>query len=107
MKNTWQHMQSPVEKDNLYEKLSECIVNAKGDNIIVLGNFNARVGKDWKSWPSVIGKYGVGKMNSNGLMLLEFCTRFQLSVMGTTVCSDSRITSRTPGNICNQNTGAK
>lgn len=34
-------------------------------------------------WPSVIGKHGTGKMNSNGLMLLEFCTRFDLSIMGT------------------------
>lgn len=32
---------------------------------------------------SVIGKHGKGKMNSKGLMLLEFCTRFQLSRMGT------------------------
>ena len=51
--------------------------------MIVLGDFNARVGKDWQSWPTVIGKHGVGKTNSNGLMLLEFCTRFQLSIMGT------------------------
>lgn len=56
---------------------------AKDDNSILLGNFNAHVGRDWKSWPSVIGKHGVGKMNSNRLMLLEFCTRFQLSSMGT------------------------
>lgn len=72
-------------RKNFYAKLSECIVNAKGDNLIVLGDFNARVGKDGQSWPSVIGKYEVGKMNSNSLMLLEFGTRFQLSAMGTDV----------------------
>ena len=74
---------SPVEKESFYEKLGECIVKAKGDSMIVLRDFNARVGKDWQSWPSVIGKHGVGKTNANGLMLLEFCTRFQLSIMGT------------------------
>ena len=74
---------SPVEKESFYEKLGECIVKAKGDSMIVLGDFNARVGKDWQSWPTVVGKHGVGKSNSNGLMLLEFCTRFQLSIMGT------------------------
>ena len=55
---------------------------AKNDPNIILGDFNARVGKDRKSWPSVIGKHGVGKMNSNGIMLLEFCTRFQLPITG-------------------------
>ena len=39
--------------------------------------------ESWKAWPKVIGKHGVGNMNSNGLMLLEFCTRFEISVMGT------------------------
>ena len=32
-----------------------------------------------------IGKHGAGKMNSSSLMLLEFCTRFQLSIMGHNV----------------------
>ena len=35
---------SAVEKEGFYEKLSECIVKAKGDSIIVLGDFNGRVG---------------------------------------------------------------
>lgn len=55
------------------------------DTVIILGDFNACVGKDWKSWPNVIGKHGAGKMNSSSLMLLEFCTRFQLSIMGHNV----------------------
>ena len=41
------------------------------------------MGKDWKAWPNFIGKHGVGNINSNGLMLLEFCTRFEFSVIGT------------------------
>ena len=43
---------------------------------LFLAIFYTRVGKDWQSWPFVIGKYGVGKMNCNGLMQLEFCTGF-------------------------------
>ena len=53
------------------------------DPLIIMGDFDAPVGKDLTSWPNVICKHGVGDMNSNGLMLLEFCTRFQLSIMGT------------------------
>ena len=71
------------EKEIFYDQLGDCLDNAKNDSIIILGDLNARVGKDWSSWPSVIGKHGVGNMNSNGLMLLEFCTRYQLTVMGT------------------------
>ena len=72
-----------VEKESFFQKLSDCIDKAEGDSIIVLGDFNARVGRDWQLWPSIIGNHGTGKMNSNGLMLLEFCTRFHLSIMGT------------------------
>ena len=71
------------EKEQFYEKLGDCLDMTKNDTTIILGDSNARVGKDWKSWPSVIGKHGVENMNSNRIMLLEFCTRFQLSVIGT------------------------
>ena len=76
-------MQRTVEeKERFYENLGECMRRAKEDSIFILGDFNARVGNDWQSWPIVMGKHGVGKMNTNGLMLLEFCTRFQLIITG-------------------------
>ena len=53
------------------------------ESVFILGDFNARVGNDWQSWAIVMGKHVVGKMNTNGLMLLEFCTRFQLIITGT------------------------
>lgn len=71
------------EKEQFYEQRGDCLEDAQNDRIVVLGDLNARVGKDWWSWPSVIGKHGVGNMNSYGLMLLEFCSRYQLCVMGT------------------------
>ena len=77
-------MQRTVEEKELfYENLGECIRRAKDDSILILGDFNARVGNDWQSWAIVMGKHGVGKMNTNELMLLEFCTRFQLIITGT------------------------
>ena len=74
---------SQDEKELLYENPGSCTSAAEMDTILILGDFNAPVGKEWKSLPDVIGKHGVGKMNSNGRMLLEFCTRFQLSAMAT------------------------
>ena len=74
---------SQEEKEEFYEKLGDCPDIAKNDKTIILGDLNACFGKDWKSWPSVIGKHGMGKMNANGIMLLEFFSRFQLCIMGT------------------------
>lgn len=78
---TMQRLQE--EKERFYDTLADCLDKAKDDNIIILGNLNARVGNDWSSWSTVLGKHGVGNMNSNGLMLREFCSRYQLTVMGT------------------------
>lgn len=74
---------SQEEKKHFFEKLGCCTSAAEMDIIIILGDFNARVSKNWKSWPNIIGKHGVGKMIANGLMHLEFCTTFQVSLMGT------------------------
>ena len=71
------------EKESFYEKLCSCIAPAQNDLLIILGDFNACVWRDCKSWLNVIDKHGVGKMNSNSVILLEFCTRLQLSIMGT------------------------
>ena len=60
------------EKESFYEKLGSCVAAAKDDFVIILGDLSARVGKDWKAWPKVIGRHGVRNMNSNGLTLLPF-----------------------------------
>ena len=71
----------PEVKDEFYENLSDTIqkVSTK-DQIILLGDFNARVGSDHEAWPMCIGKFNVGNMNDNGQRLLELCSRFQLCV---------------------------
>ncbi|ESO08855.1 hypothetical protein HELRODRAFT_168769 [Helobdella robusta] len=51
--------------------------------LFVLGDFNACVGKDHILWPKVLGRNGVGRENSNGTMLLEFCTEHNLVVTNT------------------------
>ena len=48
------------------------------DKIILLGDFNACVGCDYGRWKGVLDKHGVGRMNSNGLLLLRKYTEFNL-----------------------------
>ena len=66
-----------------YQDLRKVITSIpKEDKLLILGDFNARVGSDHQAWGS-LGKHGLGKMNSNGLILLQLCTEFDLIVGNT------------------------
>ena len=68
-------------KDELYENLAAIISSfPNNEQLILLGDFNARVGADHDTWPSCIGQFGVGKMNENGQRLLELCTYHDLCI---------------------------
>ena len=64
-----------------YENLASIIRNIPSkEQVVVLGDFNARVGADHDSWPSCLGQLGVGKINENGQRLLELCTFHDLCI---------------------------
>lgn len=68
-------------KDAFYHQLDTTINNTpREDKLIILGDFNARVGTDYTLWPEVLGKHGVGKMNDNGRLLLSLCTEHELTI---------------------------
>ena len=72
------------QKDLFYEQLHTVLSETKKeDKIILLGDFNARVSTDAAVWDGVIGRNGVGKMNSNGLRLLTLCSEFRLTITNT------------------------
>lgn len=61
-------------KDHFYEALDEAIHKVpKSDKILLLGDFNVRVGKNSDIWKGVIGQNGIGHHNANGLRLLSLC----------------------------------
>uniref|UniRef100_A0A8C5P9E5 C2H2-type domain-containing protein n=1 Tax=Leptobrachium leishanense TaxID=445787 RepID=A0A8C5P9E5_9ANUR len=78
-------MTNPEETiDKFYDDLNTVISSTPiADKLIVLGDFNARVGSDHTSWDGVMGKHGVGKCNSNGLLLLQTCVEHGLLVTNT------------------------
>ena len=71
-------------KDRFYEELDSLISSVpQSEKLIVLGDFNARVGTDHQAWHNIIGKHGVGKCNSNGLLLLRTCATHDLAITNT------------------------
>ena len=73
-------------KEAFYSQLNGTLRNiASTDKLLLIGDFNARIenaGENDK-WPSALGKYGIGKCNSNGDLLLALCTEFDLIVTNT------------------------
>ena len=71
-------------KDEFYSSLDQCLNETnKNDKIILLGDFNARVGKRSDIWRGVLGRHGVGNMNANGLRLLSLCSEHNLLITNT------------------------
>ena len=81
-------MTNPDEvKDNFYEDLNTIITTVPStDILIILGGFNVRVGSGSTTWEGVIGQYGVGNCNSNGLLLLQTYTEHGLLITNTIFC---------------------
>ncbi|VDL93881.1 unnamed protein product [Schistocephalus solidus] len=65
-------MSSDAAQDEFFEDLHALFGTVpKADKLIVLGDFNARVGTDHAAWQGVLGPYGPGSRNDNGLLLLR------------------------------------
>lgn len=67
-------------KDSLDEALRRI---SRSDKIILLGDFNTRVGQNSGIWNGVIGKHGIGQANSNGIRLLSLCSEHNLTKTNT------------------------
>ncbi|XP_042591969.1 uncharacterized protein LOC109084930 [Cyprinus carpio] len=71
-------------KEDFYRVLDAILQKTPAtDRIILMGDFNARVGSEHMVWSKVIGQHGVGKMNRNGLRLLSLCAEHQLVITNT------------------------
>ena len=71
--------------DEFYQALQSSIDKTdKGDIILLMGDFNARVGPEQASSPhSAIGKHAIDKQNQNGRRLVDFCLLNEFIVTNT------------------------
>ena len=75
---------SAEEIDRFYNELQSTYDGIdKSDLVLLMGDWNAKVGDDWKRWTPVIGKFGLPGCNERGLRLLEFCRSNDLGITNT------------------------
>lgn len=70
--------------DEFYVNLNDIVCRKGNENVIVLGDLNARVGSNNPLYASVIGKFGENvEANANGKRLLDFCQGSDLVISNT------------------------
>ncbi|KAK3771097.1 hypothetical protein RRG08_034115 [Elysia crispata] len=76
-----QTMTNPADiKDKFYDELDALITAVpQTEKLLVLGDFNARVGTDHQTWEGIIGK-----CSRNGLLVLQTCAAHDLVITNTT-----------------------
>ena len=83
--------QSDETKDTFYDSLNVAIDKVPSSHkLLLLGDFNARVGHDHTSWEHIIGRHGVGNENSNGTRLLSLCAQNELCITNTFFQQENR-----------------
>ena len=71
-------------KDEFYQCLQDTVSKIpKHDVLIMMGDFNAQISNDRKSFEDTIGPFGIGRENDNGDRMLQFCSSNQIKIMNT------------------------
>ena len=73
---------SEEELEEFYESVNSTIKEVKStDVLIVMGDFNAKVGD--QKYGKIIGNFGLGNRNERGTRLLHFCEEHSLAIANT------------------------
>lgn len=72
------------EKESFYHQLQTVYDRTpRRDVIVVIGDFNAKIGNNNTDLETVMGQHGLGSMNENGEILADFCTSNDIVIGGT------------------------
>lgn len=68
-------------KEVFYSQLDQTLSRIpKQDIVVLMGDFNAKVGNRNEDIEHIIGKQGLGVMNENGELLVDFCGAHNLRI---------------------------
>ena len=86
------------DKDKFYNQLQSSINKTPShDLLLLMGDFNAKIGNDNISVERTIGTHGIGLLNQNGERLFELCQVSDLCISNTTLQhKDIHKVNRTP-----------
>ncbi|KAK2706539.1 hypothetical protein QYM36_016540 [Artemia franciscana] len=71
-------------KDNFYNTLQAVAKDIPSHDLVCfVGDFNAKVGSDKSYCPEVLGSQGLGEINENGILLVDFALTNDLIIGGT------------------------
>lgn len=73
---------SEEETDKFYNDLRKAQEN-EDRNVIIMGDFNAKVGQPKEYEKFITGKFGYGKRNERGNKLVQYACEQKLSIMNT------------------------
>ena len=72
------------ELKEFYEKLESTLKELpKKDIRIIIGDFNAKIGKDNTGWEDIMQQHGYGERNERGERLLEFAAKHNMLICNT------------------------
>ena len=79
------------KKDEFYLQLQAIVEKASTkDMVMMMGDFNAKIGSDNTGYEDTMGTHGLGVMNDNGERFADLCANNQL-VIGGSISPHKRI----------------
>ena len=72
------------EKETFYNRLQALIEKFPNRDLnILMGDLNAKIGKDNSGYEETMGRHGIGERNENGERLADFCATNELVIGGS------------------------